>query len=362
MINNKRKRIAVILPSFDIGGVENMVASLVMYIDKKKFEVLVISLSYPLNTHVQKIIETSGVGIAYGMKGNVSSGQVFFNVYKELTKFKPDLIHSNMYAFLFTVPYLLTHKIRLLHTIHNKPINEFKDKYKKVIFFLYKTNKAIPVAISHIVEKEMKELCPYLKTIERVYNPVDVKKFYTDRTNVSDGDTIFISVARLMKQKNHTLLINAFADALKVVNVIQLWLVGDGELRQELENQVKQLGIDDKVYFIGNVSNVRDYLADSDVFIMSSDYEGLPLSVLEAMASELPIISTNVGGLADIVTNNGILVPPKDRKALTDAIVELATNKEKRCRFGKYSYENSKKYDCVEFITQYEALYDKYCI
>ena len=362
MIINKRKRIAIILPSFAIGGTENMVANLAMYIDKKKFEVLVISLSYPLNTHIQKIIETSGVGIAYGMKGKVSSRKVFASVYKELTKFKPDLIHSNMYAFLFTVPYLLTHKVKLLHTIHNKPTNEFKDKYKKVISILYRTNKAIPVAISHIIEREMKELYPYLKTIERVYNPVEVKKFYTDRTKVSDGDTIFINVARLMKQKNHTLLINAFADALRVVNEIQLWLVGDGELRKKLENQVKQLGINEKVYFIGNVSNVRDYLANSDVFIMSSDYEGLPLSVLEAMASGLPIISTDVGGVADIVTNNGILVPSKDKKALTDAIIELTKNQEKRRQFGEYSYENSKKYDSTEFIIQYEALYEKYCI
>lgn len=81
-----------------------------------------------------------------------------------------------------------------------------------------------------------------------------------------------------------------------------------------------------------------------------------------AMASGLPIISTDVGGVADIVTNNGILVPPKDKKALTDAIIELATNQEERRNLGKYSYENSKKYDSTEFITQYENLYNKYCI
>lgn len=362
MIDNRRKRIAVVLPSFDIGGTENMVSSLAMYIDKNKYEVLVISLFYPLNTHVQKSIESSGVEIAYGMKGKVPISKVFINIYKELVNFRPDLIHSNMYAFLFVTPYLLTHKVKLLHTVHNKPINEFKDKYKRVISILYKMNKAVPVAISHTVEKEMKELYPSLKRIERVYNPVDTNKFYTDRTADSDGDVIFIKVARLMKQKNHTLLINAFADAQKIVKKIQLWLVGDGELRQDLEKQVKQLGIENKVLFIGNVSNVRDYLADSDVFVMSSDYEGLPLSLLEAMASGLPIISTEVGGVADIVTNNGILVSPGDRKALTEAIIELATNKYKRQLFGKCSYENSKQYDCAEFIKQYEALYDKYCV
>ena len=125
------KKIAVILPSFDVGGTENMVANLAKYIDKDKFELLIISLSYPLNTHVQRIIEDSGVKISYAMKGNVRSWKVFYNVWKALYQFKPNLIHSNMYAFAFCVPYLLTHKIMLLHTIHNKPVNEFKNKYKR---------------------------------------------------------------------------------------------------------------------------------------------------------------------------------------------------------------------------------------
>lgn len=355
-----KEKIAVILPSFDIGGTENMVASLAKNINKNAFDMLIISLSYPLNTHIQKGIENTGVKITYGMKGKVSVAKVFVNVYKELQKFNPDLIHSNMYAFFFVIPYLITHKIKLLHTIHNKPQNEFKDKYKKIISILYKINKAIPVAISDIVEKEMKELYPNLKKIEKVYNPVEVKNFYSNRENVSNGDVIFIEVARFMKQKNHELLLNSFFDAQKLIPEIQLWLVGDGELRESLEAQAQRLGIDEKVNFFGNVNNVNDYLAKADVFVLSSDYEGLPLSVLEAMASGLAIISTNVGGVADIVTDNGILVEAKDRKALTDAMIGLAFNKNKRIELGQKSYENVQQYDCSVFIRRYENLYMKY--
>ena len=70
------KKIAVILPSFDVGGTENMVANLAKYIDKDKFELLIISLSYPLNTHVQRIIEDSGVKISYAMKGMCEVGSI----------------------------------------------------------------------------------------------------------------------------------------------------------------------------------------------------------------------------------------------------------------------------------------------
>lgn len=93
-------------------------------------------------------------------------------------------------------------------------------------------------------------------------------------------------------------------------------MVGDGELKQNIEYRIKKYNIDDKVVLVGNVSNVNYYLSNADIFVLSSDYEGLPLSILEAMASGLPIISTNVGGVADIVTNNGILVSAKDKVGL----------------------------------------------
>lgn len=356
----KKLKIAIILPSFDIGGTENMVASLVECIDKKKFEILVISLFYPKNTYIQECIENTKVEVFYAMKGVLPSWRLFLNIYKKLKGFTPDLIHSNMYAYAFVVPYLLSHKVTLLHTVHNKPINEFKEKYKKLISFLYKSNKAVPVAISHIVEEEMKELYPCLKRIERVYNPVDTEKFRTDRKMNGKKVVSFINVARFMKQKNHNLLLEAFANASKVISEISLVLVGDGELRKQMEAKCKDLQICEKVIFTGNVKNVSEYLAASDVFILSSDFEGLPLSVLEAMASGLPIISTNVGGLADIVTDNGILTEPGDREGLTKAIIELSQNEEKRFLMGRYSALNAKKYDRKEFIRQYEALYLKY--
>lgn len=359
-MKNIKKRIAVILPSFSIGGTENMVANLVKYINKEKFDIKVISLYYPLHTHVQEIIEDSGVQIGYAMKGKVKSWKVFANVYKELKIFKPDLIHSNMYAFAFCVPYILIHRIMLLHTVHNKPINEFKKKYMKLIAYLYSNNQAVPVAISHIVEKEMRELYGDLNQIERVYNPVETSKYSTERQYSETNEITFINVARFMKQKNQALLLDAFAEAKKIVPEIKLVLVGDGELRSELESQIETLGIKKDVYLSGNVNNVNEYLAKADVFVLSSDYEGLPLSVLEAMAAGLPVLSTDVGGVADIVTNNGRLIPPKDVNKLKEAIVEFATNHAMRYEMGCNSAKNAKQYDSTEFIKQYEKLYMKY--
>lgn len=353
------KKIAVVLPGFDVGGTENMVANLVCNLNRKKYEVMVISLKAPTNSYIQKRIEDSGIRVEYCNKKPGGDISVWFKMTKLLRQFKPDLIHSNMYPFLYTMPYLLTHRIHLVHTIHNKPVKEFKDKYKKVIRWLYKCGKATPVAISDIIKDEMLEIYP-LKTIECIYNPVEVEKFRNDRRY--DGEnTVFINVARMMLQKNQSLLLDAFKYAADKDPKIKLVFAGDGELRPELESKVKKLGLEEKVVFLGSVSNVPDHLAASDVFILSSDYEGLPLSALEAMASGLPVISTEVGGMADIVTDNGILVKKGDYEALGKAMLELSQNRELREEYSRRSFENVKKYDVAHFTEKYEKVYEKYC-
>ncbi len=356
-------KVAIILPGFDVGGTENMVANLVQNINKSEFDVMVISLKPASGSHVQKLIESSGVKIAYADKKPGFSISVWFRIYHILKEFEPDIIHSNMYPFVFTVPYLYLHDIKLLHTIHNKPINEFKKKYFKVARRLYKDDKAIPVAISDIIKKEMLELYE-IHHIECIYNPVNISKFYNDRYYDFSGRKVrFINVARMMLQKNQRLLVDAFAKAYKSTDGnCELRFVGDGGLRKELEARVKELGIQDVITFYGNVSNVSDYLADADVFVLSSDYEGLPLSGLEAMASGLPIVSTNVGGMADIVTDNGILVEKGDTDGLASALISYVNDHELIERHSKNSFRNVKQYDVSSFIQKYEELYKRYAV
>lgn len=356
-------KVAIILPGFDVGGTENMVANLVQNINKSEFDVMVISLKPANGSHVQKLIENSGVKISYADKKPGLSLSVWFRVYHILKKFRPDIIHSNMYPFAFTVPYLYMNDIMLLHTIHNKPINEYKKKYFKVARKLYKDDKAIPVAISDIIKKEMLELYE-IHHIECIYNPVNISKFYNERNYEFTGRKVrFINVARMMLQKNQRLLVDAFAEAYAKTNGnCELYFVGDGELRKELETRVADLGIQGAVTFCGSVPNVPDYLAKSDVFVLSSNYEGLPLSGLEAMASGLPIVSTEVGGMADIVTDNGILVEKGDTEGLASALISYVNDHELIRRHSENSFRNVKQYDVSSFIQKYEELYRRYAV
>ena len=117
--------------------------------------------------------------------------------------------------------------------------------------------------------------------------------------------------------------------------------------------------IEKNVVFTGNVSNVEDYLAKADIFVMTSDYEGLPLSAIEAMAAGLPIISTRAGGVVNLIQDqvNGILVDIGDEKEITEAILDLCQNFDKRKQLGDQAKYSVKKYSVENMVHQYEELY-----
>jgi glycosyltransferase involved in cell wall biosynthesis len=129
---------------------------------------------------------------------------------------------------------------------------------------------------------------------------------------------IVLTVARLDEQKGHRYLL----DAAVQVPEAQFVLAGDGPLRPELEAQVQSLGLQERVKFLGHRTDIPDLLAACDVFVLPSLYEGLPLSILEAMAADRPVIATQIGGTDEAVINGetGLLVTPADSTLLAAAI------------------------------------------
>jgi glycosyltransferase involved in cell wall biosynthesis len=135
---------------------------------------------------------------------------------------------------------------------------------------------------------------------------------------------IILTLARLDKQKGHPYLLRA---AVQVPDALFL-LAGDGPERAGLENLVQQLGIAGRVLFLGYRQDIADLLKICDMMVLPSLYEGLPLSILEAMAAGKPVIATNIGGTNEAVIDGqtGLLVPPADPPALAAAIRKLIEN------------------------------------
>jgi len=143
---------------------------------------------------------------------------------------------------------------------------------------------------------------------------------------------VLVSVGRLQARKRHDLVLRALAR----VPEVRLVLVGEGEERTRLERLAERLGIRGRVAFAGWVGDARTELRGADVFVLASDLEGLPLSVLEAMLARLPVVATDVGSVREAVVDGetGIVVPAGDLDAVIAAIGRLAADRALRERLG----------------------------
>lgn len=178
-----------------------------------------------------------------------------------------------------------------------------------------------------------------------IFNPVDPSFF---NTAWKGEDKTILSVGRLYPQKNHVLLLNAFAQVHKKHPEYKLKICGKGSEENNLKEMASKLRIDSFVSFMGEVGNVIDELKQGSCFVLSSDYEGLPNALMEAMAVGIPVISTDCpcGGPHTLIRNNenGILVPCGNANGLADAIEEVISNKEKRIRLGQYGKESAARF------------------
>ena len=159
------------------------------------------------------------------------------------------------------------------------------------------------------------------------------------RFGIGNDERVVLSVGRLSREKAHIDLLEAFKILRETERDLSLKLiiVGDGPERARLETAAEALGCKDRVIFTGQVGNVQSFYAMADVFALSSLSEGSPNVVLEAMAANLPIVATAVGGVPEMITNNesALLVLPKDPPAFAAALATLLTNQDLAPRLAK---------------------------
>ena len=190
-----------------------------------------------------------------------------------------------------------------------------------------------------------------------INNPVDIKKYY--KLKDLKSDFIFINVSRQDANKNQALIIKALARIKEIRTNVKLYLVGDGNQNENLKSLAKALDIENDVIFTGIVRNVEDYLAKADAYISSSHREGLPLSILEAMAAKLPIIATKVGGVPDIVTDNGLMISDDSVEELTDVMLKVIDEPELLRLMSDNSFINVQAYDSKIMADRYCDLYEE---
>ena len=335
-----------------------MLLQLLKNIDTKANKVKVFVRGKKQNTYIEDEIQKYGVDIIYL---NLDEVNILIRMFRFirmlyiLKKFNPDIIHTHLeYFYSFVYARLFNKKI--VATIHSWPTRFLNRKNRFMFKKLLKKKLLKVVCCAKCVEKAFKEEIEiddeYITTI---YNPLDLKMYkYKNNKNT---DFSLVHVGRLTEIKNQELLIRSFDKVLSQNANIYLNIVGDGELKRQLMDLTKQLKIENNIKFWGNRDDVHDILSKSDAFILTSKIECCPMVILEAMATGLPCISTNVGGTAEIIGNAGILCD-EDSDSISQAILEIANDKNKYKKYHESAIKRSKLFDSRIISTNYFKLYE----
>ncbi len=362
----KKVRVLHIVPNFSPGGAERLVVDLMEATDEGRFEVVAVSLYPESGTILEREIKAKGLKVYFLNKHLGLDLRMIPQLYRLFRSFRPDVVHTHLYVLRYTLlPTLLCRIPVRVHTVHSVAQKEVDRIGKLVHWIAFRLGGVLPVSISQEVANTVRAVYG-----QDIYTPVIYNGIPTGRFVSKNGwngpkkekEVTLLHVGRFAPPKNHLLLIEVFAQALKDYPKMRLWLVGDGPLRPEVERVVEKKGLSDKVFFLGIRDDVPKLLAESDVFILPSDWEGVPLTVLEAMAAGKPVIATAVGGVPELVENGvtGILVPPHNSKALAQGILRLAKDPDLRQRMGKAAQERAlERFDIARTAREYEALYLK---
>ena len=234
-----------------------------------------------------------------------------------------------------------------LHNWFRKFIVNFITQYVVVSYDLYQW-----------VSKEIKVDSSKLSLL---FNGVVVPENKIYRESESN---VFVTVGRLDKVKNQKLLINAFANAVKTIDGFErckLNIVGDGPLYNELQAQIVSLQMQEHIHLLGFRGDITAILDESDIFVLSSVYEAMPMTILEAMANKTPVICTNVGGISQFIAEEQAwFVESENCDALMNKLNEVRNNKE--CQLSKVNEAYQLVYEKYALHAMVKAYMDKYSI
>ena len=349
-----KTKILLLINKLGIGGAENMVYNLAKELTAMGENVSIVCCGSRLNNALESKVESVCNVIYLNLNGRVTF-QSYWTVLRELKRQKPDVIHAHLGGVVFAALLSILLKIPLVITAHTRPDVAFPKKIVPVLKFCMKFTNCKMVAVS---KENLLPLKKYFGGCEQKYayvnNGIDLSRFYRKQHE----DFTFINVARQDENKNQIAILKAFTELYKENKKIKLYLVGDGPCHKMLKQEISKYGLENVVIMPGNVSNVEDYYALADAYVQASHREALPLTTLEAMAAGLPIISTDVGGMKDIVKDNGILISDNDNAALLCAMRQfLQCEESERTRLGEISFEIVKEYSSAEMAKRYMELY-----
>jgi glycosyltransferase involved in cell wall biosynthesis len=365
-----------IVNSLRPAGAEQFVVNMLRYHDRSRYFPVCICSRAPLGSHLEAAVEQMGVPLYFL---EVTEKRLHWVQDPKLDalfkKYRPTIVHTHLggivYAFVLTMKYRTPVRVHTLHSVAAHEMGMGPSRRVRLLAFRFRVGSFVPVAIAEEVARTFETLYNYPNPI-LIPNGISIDAFSPDREvrqrvrrelEVEPQTLVFVHVGRFAAVKNHEMLVAAFAQLVGQQPLpTELWLVGDGELREAVQHQVRALGIESRVRFLGVRSDIPDLLRAADVFVFPSRWEGNPLSVMEAMAAGLPVVATAVGGVPELVEDgaSGILVPNEDLHGLVAAMQRMAQNPDLREQMGRAARCRAvERFDIRQTVRAYEALYEE---
>ena len=403
--NNKKKILYVVTQS-ELGGAQHYLFNLVTHLDHQKYNILV--AAGPQGDDKNGLLfalEKEGIKTKHlqHLIREINPWQDFL-AYREIKnlikEFKPDVVQSHsskagLLASLAAKKFKIQNsKLKILYRIGGWSFNEpLPYIIRKFYFWAEKfsaRHKDIIIVNSEHNRKQAVDLkiCPREKIVT-IYNGIDLDKLnflskeeakeklihdirhktQEDKIHISDvmcqmsNIKIIGTIANLYKNKGIEYLINAahliFSNPrLAIIDLIFI-IIGEGKERKNLELKIKNYELQDKFLLIGDIPNAAQYLKAFDVFVLPSIKEGMPWGILEAMAAELPIIATKVGGIPEVLRDekDGILVPSRNYEALTEMILRILENQQLAQCLAESAKKRIRDFSLKKMVRETEKLY-----
>ena len=351
----KKIRVLQVVPSFNVGGAEGLVLTYLRKFDRSCMDMKAVSFYAPSGSIYDEIIKAEKLPVTYLNKKGPLDISFVKQLKAEIEGFNPDVIHTHMSALKYVVMAGTLGK-PIFHTIHSEVLTDAGIYDRLVNRVLFKKYKVTPIALHEGLREDINNYYGCTNTVV-VSNGIDVDKFKNgvsirDKLGIDEESFVLCHVGSFSKPKNHEFLIKVFKKVLEYKPNASLILVGGGVLEDSIRKHVLDEGLDGKVLFLGNRTDVANILKSSDVFVFPSLYEGFGIAVLEAEASDMPaVVSDKVP--ASICKANNVKLLPLDAGLLEwcDTILKVEGERNESVNIG------IEKYDINNILRE---LYDVY--
>jgi glycosyltransferase involved in cell wall biosynthesis len=351
-----------IIPDLGIGGAEIMVEILSLQQVSQGMQVKVISL-YNHQSAITNRMKENRIDLVFLDKMRGFDHKIIWQLVEIMQEFKPDVVHSHLYAVSYAMIAAIRAKVPVkVHTIHNIAVQEFGKRNRLLNRFFYHYCDLRPVSISPEIRKTVQLEYKLLENqVAMIYNGINLSKIRPKDNYQIKGQAVrIIHVGSFKEQKNHAGMIRSFRIVCDRYPNAKLQLIGGGDLQAKIKALVESLKLEKNVEFLGLQSDVFGFLNQADIFILPSLWEGMPISLIEAMATGLPVVATGVGGVPDMIEHevSGLIVDINE-ELIAASLINLIENEHLRKNYGLLARQEADRFSDAKMAGDYFRLYQE---